>query len=88
MEEKCNWRATVQNEPVHDKGSKCGGGQNDTAPESPTTASEKAGFQAGDEGGPGRGNKTGGQNDPVFKSHETANTTALILLNPDRSCDK
>jgi hypothetical protein len=64
------------------------GCQNDTALESPTTASEKAGFQAGDEGGPGRGNKTGGQNDHAFKTAQTAKTTALILLNPDHSCDK
>ena len=40
------------------------------------SAKKKAGFQPGDEGGPGRGNKTGGQNDPVFKSHETAKKVA------------
>ena len=35
-------------------------------------AKKNPGFQAGDEGGPGRGNKTGGQNDRAFKKSETA----------------
>jgi hypothetical protein len=69
------------------------GCQNDTPPESPKAAAKKSeGFQPGEEwegsAGPGRGNKVRGQNDPVVKKSETAKTTALILLNPDHSCDK
>ena len=41
-------------------------------------------FQPGDEwegsAGPGRGNKVRAQNEHAVKSHETAKTTALILL--------
>ena len=55
-------------------------------------AKKSEGFKPGDEGGPGRGNKTGAQNEPVFKSHETAkkvgeqvgkseNTSDLSLIN-------
>jgi hypothetical protein len=40
------------------------------------SAKKKAGFQAGDEGGPGRGNKTGGQNDHAFKTAQTAKKVA------------
>ena len=68
-------------------------GQNGLPLESPKTAAKKSeGFKPGDEGGPGRGNKTGAQNEPVFKSHETAkkvgeqvgkseNTSDLSLIN-------
>jgi hypothetical protein len=68
------------------------GDQNDPPLESPSKASpkaaaEKARFQPGNPGYEMRNNARA-QNEHAFKTAQTANTTALILLNPDRSCDK
>jgi hypothetical protein len=61
------------------------GGKNYHQPESPKTAAEKAGFEPGDEGGPGRGNKTGGQNDHAFKkSRQRPSKLASKLVSPRR----